>query len=123
MFYNDKNTFSTTLFNGFVIIELFDLNSSYDSLFQILSIKDFLVIFLMFLYISFMALKMLKFSLSSSNKMFFYSFCLCFFHSQYLYYYDLKHQLLLLIYTNENKDQWCSLIPCIVNFLLQIIFY
>ena len=28
MFYNDSNTFFATLFNAFVIIEWFDLNSS-----------------------------------------------------------------------------------------------
>ena len=54
MFYNDGNTFLTTFFNAFVIIEWFvdlnELNSSSNSLFEILSIKGFLVDFLMCLY-------------------------------------------------------------------------
>ena len=68
MFYIDSNTFSITLFlfttlNEFVITEWFSLNSSSNSIFEILVIKDFLVD-LICLRVSFMALKMLKFSSS-----------------------------------------------------------
>ena len=50
MLYNVGRIFITTLFNAFVIIEWFDLNSDSNSLFEILSIKDFLVDFLICLY-------------------------------------------------------------------------
>ena len=68
MFYIDSNTFLITLFlfttlNEFVITEWFSLNSSSNSIFEILVIKDFLVD-LICLRVSFMALKMLKFSSS-----------------------------------------------------------
>ena len=71
MFYNDGNIFFTTYFNVFDIIELFFLNSGSNSLHEILSIRVFLVDSsvdslynsLMFLCISFIALKILKFSL------------------------------------------------------------
>ena len=65
MFYSDGNTFLTTLFNDFVVIEWFDVNSSSTSLFEILSIKKFLADFFISLCISFIALKMLKFSYSA----------------------------------------------------------
>ena len=56
----------TTYFKHFVFMELSDLNSSLNNLFESSSIKDFLVDFsvnsLMCLCISFMALKILKFS-------------------------------------------------------------
>ena len=48
--------FLTTLFNAFIIIEWFDLNSNFSNLFQILSMKDFL----MCLCILLVSLKMLK---------------------------------------------------------------
>ena len=68
MFYIDSNTFLITPFlfttlNEFVITEWFTLNSSSNSIFEILVIKDFLVD-LICLHVSFMALKMLKFSSS-----------------------------------------------------------
>ena len=53
--------FLTTLFNAFVIMEWFDLNFNFNSLFQILSIKYFLDDFLMCLCILFISLKMLKY--------------------------------------------------------------
>ena len=64
MFYNDGNNFLASLFNEFVIIEWFDLKSTSNSLFEILSVEDYLVDFLICLYVSFTALKMLKFSSS-----------------------------------------------------------
>ena len=64
MFYNDANNFLTSLFNEFVIIEWFDLKSRSNSLFEILSVEDYLVDFLICLCVSFTALKMLKFSSS-----------------------------------------------------------
>ena len=56
--------FLTNVFNGFVIIEWFDLNSNSNRFFQILFIKDFLNVFLMCLCILFISLKMLKSFLS-----------------------------------------------------------
>ena len=58
MFYNYGNTFLTTLFNAFVIIERFDSSS------LVLTVFLMRFNFLMCLCISFMALKMLKFSSS-----------------------------------------------------------
>ena len=49
--------FLATLFNAIVIIEWFDSNSNSNSLFQILSVKDFL----MYLCILLISLKMLKY--------------------------------------------------------------
>ena len=116
MFYNDSNTFLATVSNTFVIIELFDLNLSSNILFEIFSTQDFLVDFLMCLCISFMALKVLKFSssglilINTLPSSFSIAFCLCI---SYFYYYNLIHQLLLLIYTHENKDHFCSIGRCI----------
>ena len=54
----------TTYFKHFVFIELSFLNYNLNNLFERSSIKDFLVDSLMCLCISFMALKILKFSSS-----------------------------------------------------------
>ena len=64
MFITMAILFFTTLFNPFVISEWFDLNSSSSSPSEILPITDFLVDFLIYLCIPFMALKMLEFSSS-----------------------------------------------------------
>ena len=61
MFYNVGSIFLTTHFKHFDFIEWFDLNSSSNSLFEILPIKDFLDDFLMCLCILFISLKMLKY--------------------------------------------------------------
>ena len=80
MFYDNGNTFLTTLFNTFAIIKWFDLNSSSNSLFEILSIKDFLVDFLMCLYNSIYGFKNVKIffirinSNKHTTKFFFYCF-------------------------------------------------
>ena len=52
--------FLTTHFKHFDFIEWFDLNSNFSNLFETSSIKDFLLNFLMSLYILFISLKMLK---------------------------------------------------------------
>ena len=67
-FYNAGNMCFTIYFKHFVFIELFDLNSNLDRLFERSSIKDFLVDssvnflvdLLIGLCISFIALKLLK---------------------------------------------------------------
>ena len=91
-----------------VIIEWFGSNSSSNSLFEILSIKEFLVDFLMCVCITFMALKILKLSLSglfliNTQESFFLLVLVFLFHSQYFYHYDLIHQRLLLIYTHWKQ--------------------
>ena len=61
MFYNDGKKFMPTYFNAFDITEWFDLNSNSKYVFEILSIKEFLVNFSICLCILFMALKTLVF--------------------------------------------------------------
>ena len=92
-----------------------------------MSVKDILVDFLMYLCISFMALKILKsIRINSRNQVLFLFLFVFVFHSQYFYNYALIHQLLLLIYTHENKYQLCRLRHCILNFHIfsfKCIFY
>ena len=66
MFYTDGNTFLIINFKHFDFIELFDLSSSSNSFYEILSIKNFLVDFSMCLWNSFIVLEILKFSLLRS---------------------------------------------------------
>ena len=106
--------FLTTHFKHFDFIERCDLNSSSNSLFEILPVKDFLDDFLMHLCILYNSLKMLKsFSsglilintqLSSLSNAF-----VSLFHSQNFCHYDPIHQLQLQVYIHENKGQSCSL--------------
>ena len=80
-------------------MELFDLNSNLNNLFESSSIKDFLVDssvnflvnFLICLCISFMALKILKVFATGLILMLF----VFLFHGQYFYLYDPFHQFLL----------------------------
>ena len=83
MFYNDDNFFLAIYFNVFDIIKLYFLNTIINKAFEILSIKDFLVDFLMHLCILFTALKILKFCslglilINSRPSSFSIAFCLC----------------------------------------------
>ena len=83
MFYNDDKFFLTIYFNAFDIIELYFLNTIFNKAFKILSIKDFLVDFLMHQCILFMALKILIFCssglilITSQPSSFSIAFCLC----------------------------------------------
>ena len=109
-------------------MELYDLNSSLNNFFESSYIKGFFVNFLIdsliCLCISFMALKILKISSSgliliNSQPIYLSNpFCLCL----YLCLYDPFHQLPLLIFIHENKDQFYSLRHCIefVYFLVQM---
>ena len=108
MFYNVGSIFVTTFFSAYFIIRWFDLNSNSKSFFEILSIKDFLDDFLMYLFISLIGLKMLKsFSsglilintqLSSLSNFFVFQF-----HYYYFYQYVLIHQLQLQVYIYKDK--------------------
>ena len=89
-FYNVGNIFLTTYFKHFLFMGLFDLNSNPNNLFESTSIKDslvdssvnFLVDLVMCLCISFIALKILKFSssglilINSQPSSFSIAFCL-----------------------------------------------
>ena len=122
IFYNVGSVFLTTLFNAVVIIEWFDLNFNSNSLFQILSIKEFL----MCLCILSISLKMLK-SFSSgliliNTQLSSFSNAFCLSVSSLIFLSDVQiHQFQLKIYIHENKDQPCSLKHYIefVYFLLQ----
>ena len=75
---------------------------------------DFLIDSLMCLCISFTALKILTFSTSrliliNSQKAFLLLSLVFLILGQYFYPYDPLHQLLLQVYSHENKDQFYSL--------------
>ena len=116
-------------------MELFDLNSNLNSLFESSSVKDFLVDFsvnflvdfLKCLCVSFIALKILKSSSSKStlinyNQVLFLMLFVFVFHGPYFYLYDLFHQLLVQVYSHEDKDQFYTLRHSIefAYFILQM---
>ena len=125
MFYIDGNSFLTINFKHI------DLNYSSNSLLEILTIKYFLVYFLVdsvmwfcILLISikmsyFSSLKLILINVRSSS----FSIAICisiFFH---LYQCDLFHQLLLLIYAWKDINHLGSLKfeCCVVLFCLQML--
>ena len=116
-------------------MELFDLNSNLNNLFESSSTKDFsvdssvnvLVDLVMQFCILPNSIRILKFSLAgyiNNNKFtttfIFYCFFFFLFRSQYPCYYFLVHQRLLLIYTWENMHQFYSLKPYVAVLFLHL---
>ena len=122
----DGNILQTTYFKVLDFIEQFDSNFNSNSLFEIFSIKDFLVDFLLCLYISFIPFLSLKFCSSrlilvnSQSKVFLLLFVFLF-YSQYFYHTDQIHYPLLQACIHKSKDQ-LFILKHYIQFLLQMMF-
>ena len=109
----------------YCIIELWFLNSNFNSLFEILSIKDFFVDSIMWSYISPISSLISNSSLSRSIlkhlQSSYYLICLLFlFHHFHPCLYDLFHQLLQLIYAQQNTNHFFCLKQNIILLFLPL---